>query len=381
MLSEQSRIVAMEDSSLQTFLTTGGDWLWAVAVLVGAGLLGVLVAFVLHRAFRGMTRRAGWTSPLRNALLRHLTGPVRLLVPLLFVYAALPIVEGELPPDAAIVLRGLLRPLFVGALAWLVITLLLAGEEAIAEYYAMDTPDNLKARKVVTQVRILRRIATAVIIVLAIGIVLLQYGPFREVGTGILASAGIVGIVVGIAAQSTLGDLIAGLQIALTQPIRVDDVVIVEGEFGWIEEITLTYVVVRVWDRRRVVLPITHFIENPFENWTRTSTDLIGAVFLYVDYMVPVDALREELQRIVENSEHWDEDVVGLQVTDTSERTVTLRAIASAQDAPTLWNLRCEIREKLVAYVREHYPEALPTLRAHVERPGGGDGPIGAGGA
>jgi small-conductance mechanosensitive channel len=158
----------------------------------------------------------------------------------------------------------------------------------------------------------------------------------------------------------------------------VDDVVIVQGDFGWVEEITLTYVVVRVWDRRRIVLPITHFIEEPFQNWTRTSADLIGTVFLYVDYTVPVDDLREELQRIVEASEHWDGDVVGLQVTDASERTITLRALASAKDAPTLWNLRCEIREELVAYIRETHPEALPALRTRVETPGEDDLPLAA---
>lgn len=370
----------MDDSFVDVLLATGSDWLWTVAVLVGAGLFGLLVYFALHRAFRGMTRRADWTSALRDALLQFLSAPLRVLVPVLFIYATLPVVQERLPVEAAVFLRGVLYPLFVGTVAWLIVALLRAGEEAVTEHYTIDASDNLKARKLVTQVRILRRIATAVIVVLAIGVVLLQYGPLREIGTGILASAGIVGIVVGIAAQRTLGDLIAGIQIALTQPIRVDDVVIVEGEFGWIEEITLTYVVVRVWDRRRIVLPITHFVEKPFQNWTRTSSDLIGTVFLYVDYTVPVDDLRDELHRIVEASEHWDGDVMGLQVTDTSERTITLRAIASAKDAPTLWNLRCEIREQLVAYVREHYPEALPTLRTRVEAPGDGGTPIGAGG-
>jgi small-conductance mechanosensitive channel len=289
------------------------------------------------------------------------------LVPVVFATAVLPGVRTALPAEAAVALDGGLFVGLIGAATWLLVAVLLAAEEAVAAYYTVDTPDNLRARKIVTQVRILRRIATAILIVLAVGLVLLQYEPFRELGTGILASAGIVGIVVGIAAQRTLADLIAGIQIALTQPIRVDDVVIVEGEFGWVEEITLTYVVVRVWDRRRIVMPITHFIEKPFQNWTRTSADLIGSVFLPLDYTVPVEALRDELQRIVAASEHWDGDVVGLQMTDASERTVTLRVIASAKDAPTLWNLRCEIREALVAYLRDHHPEALPTIRAQMQ--------------
>lgn len=365
----------MNDSQLDVLLNAGGGWLWALGVAGLAVGLGVAAYVALLRLIRGATR--GLEGPVRAALLRRLPGPLRVLVPLLFVYVTVPALQESLPPEGAAGVAVLLRVLFVGAGAWLLVALLYAGEEAVVEHYTLDTPNNLKARKVVTQVRILRRIATAVIGVLAVGIVLLQYDPLREVGTGILASAGIIGIVVGIAAQRTLGDLIAGIQIALTQPIRVDDVVIVEGDFGWIEEITLTYVVVRVWDRRRIVLPITHFVEQPFQNWTRTSSDLIGTVFLYLDYSVPVDDLREELQCIVETSEHWDGDVVGLQMTDASERTVTLRALASAKDAPTLWNLRCEIREKLVAYIREQYPEALPALRTRLETPG--DGPVALG--
>lgn len=365
----------MNDPQLDVLLDAGGSWLWALGIAGGAVGLGVVAYVALLRLIRGATR--GMEGPIRAALLRRLPGPLRVLVPLLFVYAAVPVIQEGLPAEAAAVVAVLLRVLFIAVGAWLLVSLLYAGEEAVVEHYTIDTPDNLKARKVVTQVRILRRIATAVIGVVAVGIVLLQYDPLREVGTGILASAGIVGIVVGIAAQRTLGDIIAGIQIALTQPIRVDDVVIVEGDFGWIEEITLTYVVVRVWDRRRIVLPITHFVEQPFQNWTRTSADLIGTVFLYLDYSVPVDDLREELQRIVEASEHWDGDVVGLQMTDASERTVTLRALASAQDAPTLWNLRCEIREKLVAYIRDQYSEALPAVRTRMETPG--DGPVSIG--
>jgi len=345
----------------------------AVLILAGAAALGLLVYAAVHRGLRVLTRRTSWQIPLQGALLRRARGPLRILVPVLCVYAALPVVQASLSASLRAALGTGLQVLFVVGTAWGLLAGLYAVEEAISEHYTTDTPDNLKARKIVTQTRILRRIAATAIVVIAGGIVLMQYEPFRELGTGILASAGIVGIVVGIAAQRTLGDLIAGIQIALTQPIRVDDVVIVEGEFGWVEEITLTYVVVRVWDRRRIVLPITHFVEQPFQNWTRTSADLIGTVFLYVDYTIPVDDLRDELHRIVEASEHWDGDVVGLQMTDASERTITLRAIASAKDAPTLWNLRCEIREQLVAYIREHHPDALPALRTRLDRPGDGE--------
>jgi small-conductance mechanosensitive channel len=370
----------MEEVPTDSFLSFVDTGTGALLVLLGAAVLGGLLYAAVLWGLRTLTRGMDWAVPLRGALLRRIRGPLRLLVPLLCVYATLPAVRSVLFESVLVVLTGGLHLVFVVAVTWTLLALLHAGEEAIAQHYSTDTPDNLKARKVVTQVRILRRIVATIVVVLALGILLMQYEPFRELGTGLLASSGIVGIVVGIAAQRTLGNVVAGIQIAFTQPIRVDDVVIVQGEFGWVEEITLTYVVVRVWDRRRIVLPITHFIEEPFQNWTRTSADLIGTVFLYVDYTIPVDDLRNELHRIVENSEHWDGDVVGLQMTDASERTITLRAIASAKDAPTLWNLRCEIREELVTYIREQHPEAFPALRTRVEAPGDGSPPAFASG-
>jgi len=357
---------SMNDVSLNDLLATGGEWGWAAGVLLGAAALGLLVHILLSWVARRLLEHPDDTLPLRDAFLRRLPGPMRILLPVVFAYGTVPAVRSQLPAGVEGAIGGGLHVLLIFTLTWVVVVALLAGEEAVATFYSMDAPDNLKARKIVTQVRILRRIATAILIVLAIGLVLLRYEPFRRLGAGILASAGIVGIVVGVAAQNTLSDLIAGIQIALTQPIRVDDVVIVEGEFGWIEEITLTYVVVRVWDRRRVVMPITHFVEKPFQNWTRTSADLIGSVFLHVDYRTPVPDLRDELRRIVEESEYWDGDVCALHVTNATERSVELRALASAEDAPQLWELRCEVREKLVAYLRDEHPDALPVVRAHI---------------
>jgi len=356
----------MDDPPLNELVTLGSNWGWVLGVLFGAALLGMLIQVVLVRTARRLRREDEGSSPLWDAFLRRIPGPLRILLTTVSVYVARPAVEAQLSPDVQTMLDGGLYVLVVGTVAWLGIRVLVAGEEAVSAHYSTDAPDNLKARKIVTQVRILRRIVTTVVVVLAIGLVLLQYDPLRELGTGILASAGIVGIVVGVAAQNTLSDLIAGIQIALTQPIRVDDVVIVEGEFGWIEEITLTYVVVRVWDKRRVVLPITHFVEQPFQNWTRTSADLIGSVFLHVDYRTPVGAVREELRRITEASEYWDGDTCALHVTNATDRSVELRAIASAANASQLWELRCEIREKLIAYLREKHPESLPVVRARL---------------
>jgi small-conductance mechanosensitive channel len=192
---------------------------------------------------------------------------------------------------------------------------------------------------------------------------LMVFESARRFGASILASAGIAGVILGFAAQRSLASLLAGFQIALTQPIRVDDVAIVEGEFGRIEEITLTYVVVRLWDLRRLVVPISYFIEQPFQNWTRASADLLGAVFLHVDYSVPVDSLRTELTRILKESEHWDGKVNTLQVTDAKEHTLVIRAVASAADASLAWSLRCEVREKLVSYLQREHPHSLPRIR------------------
>jgi small-conductance mechanosensitive channel len=203
---------------------------------------------------------------------------------------------------------------------------------------------------------------------------LMVFDSVRQFGTSILASAGIAGIIIGFAAQRSIATLLAGFQIAFTQPIRLDDVVIVENEWGRIEDITLTYVTVRIWDMRRLIVPITYFIEQPFQNWTRTSSELLGSVFLYVDYTMPLQPLREELDRILETSQHWDRKVKVLQVTDAKEHTLELRALASAADASTAWNLRCEVREKLIAFVQQRYPEHLPRMRAELQ-PATGEAP------
>jgi small-conductance mechanosensitive channel len=238
----------------------------------------------------------------------------------------------------------------------------------IAQRFQVGVKDNLRARKIHTQMKVLRRIIIAVILIIASATILMTFPKVRQLGTTILASAGIIGLVVGLAAQKTLSTFIAGLQIAFTQPIRLDDVVIVEGEWGRIEEITLTYVVVRIWDMRRLIVPITYFIEKPFQNWTRVSADILGTVFLHVDHSVPTDAVRAELKRILENSEWWDGKVCVLHVTDTTERTVELRALMSAGDSSAAWNLRCEVRERLIDFIRISYPHALPRLRAELKR-------------
>ena len=209
--------------------------------------------------------------------------------------------------------------------------------------------------------------AFVVVSILAIGVALMTFPTIRQIGASLLASAGLAGLVVGMAMRPTLSNLLAGIQIALTQPIRLQDAVIVEGEWGWIEEITTTYVVVKIWDLRRLILPLTYFVEKPFQNWTRTTAMLLGSVYLYVDYSVPVDELRAELQRILKSTEMWLGEVCVLQVSDAREHTLELRALADAKDSGTAWDLRCLIREKLIAFIRDHYPHALSRARVELE--------------
>jgi small-conductance mechanosensitive channel len=226
--------------------------------------------------------------------------------------------------------------------------------------------DNLLARKHLTQVRILERSGTVLILVVTAAGVLTTFESVREYGVSLFASAGVAGLVVGLAARPVLSNLFAGVQIAMTQPIRLEDAVIVENEFGWIEEITGTYVVVRLWDWRRLIVPLSYFIEKPFQNWTRHSAALIGSVLVYADYTVPVGPVRDELRRIVSRSKLWDGQVVNLQVTGATDDSIELRALVSAANASAASDLRCEVREELIAFLQREYPRALPKRRTEV---------------
>lgn len=241
-------------------------------------------------------------------------------------------------------------------------------KEASLQRYDITASDNLKARRMYTQIGVMQSIINVGIIVLTVSCMIMIFPKMRQIGVSLLASAGVMGIVLGLAAQKTLGNLIAGIQIAIAQPIRIDDVLVVEGEWGWVEEITLTYVVVRIWDLRRLILPISYFIEKPFQNWTRTSADILGSVYIYADYTVPVDKMRDELSQILESSPHWDKKVNVLQITNATEKTIEIRALMSAKNSPTAWQLRCEVREKLLVYLQKNYPETLPKLRIEMEK-------------
>ena len=279
---------------------------------------------------------------------------------------ARPIVAAS--PALAAVLGEVTSLLLIGLVAFVLYQAVDSSTSFVLGQYRVDVADNLQARAIYTQVAVLRKVAVATIALFTVASMLMVFEPVRQFGASILASAGIAGIVVGFAAQRSIATLLAGFQIALTQPIRVDDVVIVENEWGRIEDITLTYVVVRIWDLRRLVVPITYFLERPFQNWTRTGSDLLGTVFLYVDYTMPIEPLREELTRILAGSRHWDGKVNVLQVTEAKERTLELRALASARDAGAAWDLRCEVRERLVTFIQDRYRDHLPRTRAAFER-------------
>jgi len=316
---------------------------------------------------RGLERTP--LSP-RQAFLRHCTQPVLWGVPIMGAYLILPAIFPNLSDDGPI--GRLFSVALILLLGWLAAGAVRAGEALIRDRYRVEVRDNLRARKVHTQLEITRKILLVVIGIVVLAGVLMTFDPLRRFGAGLLASAGLAGLILGLAAQRTLGNLLAGVQIALTQPIRLDDVVIVEGEWGWVEEVTLTYVVVRIWDLRRMVLPISWFIENPFQNWTRTSANILGTVFLHTDYTVPVEAVREELERILKESSHWDGEVWRLHVTDSGPRTMELRCLMSAADSPAAWELRCEVREKLLGWLQREHPKALPRIRAEVEDPAEG---------
>lgn len=303
----------------------------------------------------------------RRLLARHLRSPLKFFLVLALLRILFELVEATLPEMLLRFGSNLFAVLFIAASAWIIIGIVRSGEDMLLRHHDLGSRDNLRARKMYTQMMVFGRLASIVIGVLAFSLILLNFEQFRRIGTGLLASVGVAGIIIGLAAQRTVGTLLAGIQLAIAQPIRLDDVLVVEGEWGRVEEITFTYVVVRIWDSRRLVLPTTYFLEKPFQNWTRVSSDLLGTVYLYLDYGVPLEELRQKLHEFLEASPHWDERAWTLQVTDCSDKAMEVRALMSAKDSGSAWELRCEIREKLLEYLRSNYPDSLPRIRLERE--------------
>jgi small-conductance mechanosensitive channel len=265
------------------------------------------------------------------------------------------------------VTNTLQKTLIIAFAAVVLIDLVNMLKNRLLRRYDITAEDNLHSRKLHTQINILEKVIVFVIVLTAVGLVLLSIDSIKEIGVGLFASAGVVGIIVGLSAQKIVGALLAGIQIAITQPFRLDDAVLVENEWGWIEEINLTFIVVRIWDKRRLVLPTTYFLEKPFQNWTKNSADIVGSVFIYADYKIPFDPLRKELTRLLESTDLWDKNVNVLQVTDARQNTVEIRILVSAKNSPTAWDLRVFIREKMIDFIQKNYPESLPRTRVVME--------------
>jgi small-conductance mechanosensitive channel len=341
----------------------------SLAVLATAALGGFVAHVLIFKALGRVAQRL--RHPLVDALVVEARRPARALCPLLGVELVLPAVT--LPRGLLSVLEHAVDLALIAAGAWLVIRGIDVVASRASVGYGPGAATEAKARRINTQYHIVRRILVVLVVVLAVSLMLLTFDKVRAVGASILASAGIAALIGGLAVRPLITNLLAGIQIALTEPIELEDVVIVEGEWGWVEEITFTYVVVRTWDLRRLIVPISTFTEKPVQNWSRGSAALLGAVVLYVDYTTPVPALRDELQRILHGNPWWDGCVSALQVTDATERALELRAIVSAPDADALGNLRADVRERLVDFLQRRHPGCLPRLRAEVDRPQEGD--------
>jgi small-conductance mechanosensitive channel len=349
-------------------LPTAWGWTTAALLLVGAGI----IALLLHAVIVALVRRGlGERQPFFRTALRATTGPTRLALVLIALAIALP--ATSLSADTQAYLGRLIALATICLLGWAAATVLHIAADLYLLRFRVDVADNLLARKHVTQIRVLVRVLDVVIALATIGFALMTFDAVRQFGVTLFASAGVAGIIAGLASRPVLSNFIAGVQIAVSQPIRIDDAVIVENEWGNVEEITFSYVVVRLWDWRRMVVPLSYFIEKPFQNWTRTGGELIGTVFLYVDPSAPVQIIREKLAEIAAESKLWNGKVVNLQVSDCTETAMQLRALVSANTAPAVWDLRCEIREKIIEFLQREYPLALPRRRYEaVTEPGAG---------
>ena len=327
----------------------------------GLVVLALAVGIAAYALIRVVVRRTMRDTGTARTILKRVDAPARLLLPLL----AVSVVLDHAPLDAAW-LGGIVHVValvLIAVFTWFALRVVAGVQAAIASHNLIDVEDNLQARRILTQTRVLSRIVMGFIALVGAAAMLMTFPGARQIGTSLLASAGLVGLVAGIAARPVLGNLLAGVQIALSQPIRLDDVLVVEGEWGRVEEITGTYVVVRLWDERRLVVPLEYFISKPFQNWTRTSSRIIGTVFIWVDYALPIEPLRAELVRLCESAKEWDHRVCVLQVTDTNERAMQLRALVSSNGSAQNFDLRCIVREGLIAFVARKHPHALPVMR------------------
>jgi small-conductance mechanosensitive channel len=354
----------LRSDHLMDFISFGPGWLDPLVVLACAavaGWIGYWILFAVTCRFTG-----GRFASVAGAVVHNFRAPSRWLFPLLGVLLALSVLP--LPARIAGPTGHGIAIVLIAIAAWLVVRFIDAMGDVLSARYDIDVPDNLEARKVRTQFQVTRRIGAVVMGIFAVGAMLMTFPGIRALGATVFASAGAAGLVVGLAARPVLTNWLAGIQIALTQPIRLEDSVVVEGEWGWIEEITTTYVVVRIWDLRRLILPLSYFIEKPFQNWTRTTANLLGTAYIYADYTAPVQAVRDELERILEEDPLYDGFAWSLDLTNLTEQVIEMRAMVSARNAGDSVNLRRHVREKLVAFLQQNYPGSLPRTRIEIAR-------------
>ncbi|TGE08461.1 mechanosensitive ion channel family protein [Hymenobacter fodinae] len=338
-------------------------WLQPLAVITGSLVAGRLLKYAMFELLDAYNRRE--PILLTKSVARHLSHPSAWFFPVLVLSFMLPLTYLEARPLE--VMRRLVETALLITFAWGLVKTVDVIQDLVEDHYRLGEADNLRVRKLFTQLQFVKKLVVTLIIFVATALILMSFATVRKIGTGLLTSAGIASVIVGFAAQRSISNLLAGFQIAFTQPLRLDDVLVVEGEWGRVEEITFTYVVLRIWDERRLVLPLNYFIEKPFQNWTRSTAQLLGTVFLYTDYTVPVDIMRQELQRYVSGHTLWDRRVCVLQVTDSKERTLELRCLVSSNNSSNAFDLRCAVREHMVTFIQQHHPEALPKTRTLVD--------------
>ncbi len=345
-------------------------FLFCAALVFSNGLHWIVFRLVRRRQADGATHTLGW------GLHTHLGRPARAIFIITCLFSVLPFAPRQIAPYLGEGVHQGLAVALVASMGWFAVGLVYVVEGAFLRRYDITKEDNVRARQVQTQLVIFRRLVIAFVLIVTLGALLWTFHDERiwKAGTGLLASAGVASLILATAAKSTASNFLAGLQIALTSPIRIDDVVVVQGEWGRVSEITSAYVVIKIWDQRSLIVPLSFFIENSFANWTRQSADILGTAFLYVDYTVPVEELRTHLQQIVTASSLWDKRVCGLQVTDLREHTMELRCLVSSRNSSENFDLRCLVREEMIAFLRDSYPEALPKFRMTSKPEAGGAG-------
>ncbi|RVU01471.1 mechanosensitive ion channel [Mucilaginibacter limnophilus] len=344
---------------LENWSATIHPWLWNLLITVAAIVIGLIIKLIIKGVLTFYKNRTDYS--LFRSIIIHTGRPLNHFVPLLILNLMFPLME--LGKKFYGPLSKIVQILLMISFAALLISAIKVFEDYMYHIYDLNKTDNLKERKIRTQLQFIRRVIVSIVVILTIAAILLSFENVRKIGAGLLTGVGIGGIIIGFAAQKSLGNFLAGFQIAFTQPIRIDDVLVVENEWGKVEDITLTYVVMNLWDQRRLILPITYFIEKPFQNWTRVSADLLGAVMLYLDYNAPIEEMRKEFDRLMESSPLWDKRVKVVQVTDAKERSLEVRMLVSAQNSGNLFDLRCYIRENMVKFIRDNYPQSLPMDR------------------